>query len=136
MHLYAYLDKLGERALYCDRQCYIRAEDVRTAPDRIDALGYMTSELKANEYISEYVSGGPKNYAYKQCNSVTGEAKTDCKVRGITFNYKASQLVNFDIIKDLVLNERSYSTVTVRTDKKIKRKRGDGACIDSDRTRG
>ena len=49
-----------------------------------------------------------------------------CKVRGITLNYKASHLVNFDTIKDLVLNGRSNSNVTVRTDKKIKRKRGDG----------
>ena len=36
-----------------------------------DALGDMSSELKANEYISEFVSGGPKNYAYKVSNSVT-----------------------------------------------------------------
>ena len=78
---------------------------------------------KANECISEYVSGGPKNYAYKQCNSVTGEAKTDCKVRGITFNYKASQLASFETIKFLVLYGRLNSTVTVRTDRKMKRKR-------------
>ena len=26
-----------------------------------DVLGDMTSELKENEYISEFVSGGPKN---------------------------------------------------------------------------
>ena len=70
----------------------------------------MTSELKANEYISEFVSGGPKNYDYKVCNSVT-ESKTVCKVQGITFNYKASQLVNFDTIKDLILNGPSNSTV-------------------------
>ena len=55
--------------------------------------------------------------------------KTVCKVRGITLNYKASQLVNFETIKDLLLNGRSNSTVTVHTDKKIKRKRIDGACV-------
>jgi len=87
-----------------------------------DALGDITSELKANEYISEFVSGGPKNYAYKQCNSVTGDVKTVCIVRGITINYKASQLVNFQSIKDLVLNDLPNSIVMVRTDKKIKRK--------------
>ena len=89
----------------------------------------MISELKAIEYISDFVSGGPKNHVNEVCNSVTGEAKTDCKVRGITFNYKASQFVNFETIKDLVLNGRSNSTVTVHTDKKIKRKRIDGACV-------
>ena len=50
-------------------------------------------------------------------------------MRGITLNYKASQLVNLETIKDLVLNGRLNSTVTVRTDKKIKRKRFDGACV-------
>jgi hypothetical protein len=89
-------------------------------------MGDMTSELKENEYISEFVTGGPKNYGYKLCNSVIVVVKTVCKVRSITLNYKASQLVNFDTIKDLVLNGRSDSTVTVHTDKKIKRKRGDG----------
>ena len=47
----------------------------------------MTSELKPGEFICEFVSGGPKNYAYKAINSVTGEEKTVCKVRGITLNY-------------------------------------------------
>ena len=45
--------------------------------------------------------------------------KTFCKVRGITFNYKASHLVNFETIKDLVLSGRSNSTVTVHTDKRL-----------------
>ena len=50
-------------------------------------------------------------------------------MRGITLNYKASQLENFETIKGLVVNGLSNSTVTVRTDKKIKRKRGDGTCV-------
>ena len=55
--------------------------------------------------------------------------KTVCNVRDITLNYKASQLVNFETIKDLVLKRCSNRTITVRTDKKIKRKRIDGACV-------
>jgi hypothetical protein len=47
-----------------------------------------------------------------------GGNEDSCKVRGITLNYKASQLVNFETIKDLVLNGRSNSTVTVHTDRK------------------
>ena len=89
----------------------------------------MTSELKENEYISEFVSRGRKYYGYKLCNSVTGETKTVCKVRVITLNYKASQLVNFETIKFLILNGRSNSTVTVHTDKKIKRKGIDCGCL-------
>ena len=55
--------------------------------------------------------------------------KTVCKVRSIKFNFKASQIVNFEAIKDLALNGLLNSTVTVRTDKNISRKRGDGACV-------
>jgi len=55
----------------------------------------MTSELKPGEFICEFVSGGPKNYAHKLIDSMTGEEKPVYKVRGITLNYSASQLVNF-----------------------------------------
>ena len=37
--------------------------------------------------------------------------------------------MKFDTIKDLDLKERSDSTVTIRTDKKIKRKSGVGASV-------
>ena len=84
----------------------------------------MTSELKPWEFICEFVSGGPKNYAYKSINSVTGEEKTVCEVRGITLNYSASQLVNFESIKHMDLIGDETDTVTVHTERKIKRKRG------------
>jgi len=32
----------------------------------------MTSELRATAYISEFVSGGPKNYAYRVIDTETG----------------------------------------------------------------
>jgi len=83
----------------------------------------MTSELKEGEFISEFVSGGPKNYAYKLCISMTGEVKAVSQVRGIMLNYNASQLVNFDAIEELVLNRTANSTVIVQTSKKVKRKR-------------
>jgi len=92
-----------------------------------DTLGAMTSELKSSEIIEEFVCGGPKNYAYKVVNTSTGSRKTVCKVRGITLNYTASQLVNFDVIKDMIL--KRGPVVTVHTEHKIKRKRktGEGA---------
>jgi len=49
------------------------------------------------------VSGGPKNYVYKTFISVTKAEKTVCKVRGITLNYNASELVNFETIKEMIL---------------------------------
>ena len=68
-----------------------------------DRLRDMTSELKPGEYISEYVSGGAKNYSYKTRNTETGAEATVCKVRGITLNYSASQMVNFERMKQLIL---------------------------------
>jgi len=89
----------------------------------------MQSELKKDEIIVEVVCAGAKNYAYKTHNSATGESKTVCKVRGITLNYSASQLVNFEEIKDMILNKKDDETVIVRTENKIKRKRIDGGVI-------
>ena len=62
----------------------------------------------------------PKNYAYKTVNSNTNKTKTLCKVHGITLNYKASQLVNFDVIKDMNLNGEETDIVTVHAESKIK----------------
>ena len=66
---------------------------------------------------------------YKTYNSATGESKTACKVRGIKLNYSASQLVNFEKIKDMILNKKDDETVIVRTENKIKRKMIDGGVI-------
>jgi len=41
-----------------------------------DNLGAMTSELKPFEFIEEFVSGGPKIYAYKTVHTAKGERKT------------------------------------------------------------
>ena len=57
-------------------------------------MGGMTNELGPDEYNSEFVSGGPKNYAYKIVNGRTTEEKRVIKVRGITPNYATYQLEN------------------------------------------
>jgi len=88
----------------------------------------MTSELRPTEYVSEFASGGPKNYAYTVIEIVTGRAATVCKVRGITLNYNAKQLVNFDVIKALILGT-GEPIVTVHTEKKIKRMRNGGGTV-------
>jgi hypothetical protein len=84
----------------------------------------MTSELKPNEIISEVACAGPKNYAYKTVNPMTGASKTVRNVREITLNYHASQVVNFAKMKEMILSMDSDETVIVRTQNKIKRKRG------------
>ena len=99
-----------------------------------DNLGQMQSELKG-KVIVEVVCAGPKNYAYKTYTSATAESKTVCKVRGITLNYKASQLVNFEKIKDMILSKKDDETVIVRTENKIKRKMIVWRCTFNKRTR-
>jgi hypothetical protein len=97
-----------------------------------DKLGDMVSELKPGEHVSEFVSAQPKNYAYKIANSATGENKTVCKFRGITLNYSASHLVSFEVIREMILEPKTPhgigDTVTVHTEKKIKRRRDGNGC--------
>ena len=130
MHLYKYLDKLQERAIYCDTDSVLFVQPSAESPlvETGDNLGDMTSELKPSQYIEEFVSGGPKNYVYKVVDTSTGEKKHVCKVRGITLNYNALRLVNFDVIRDMILRGEER-TVTVHSDHKIKRKRKSGGGI-------
>jgi hypothetical protein len=125
IHLYTYLDRLQERALYCDTDSvfYVQKNNEPALIPCGDQLGAMVNELKPCEHITEFTSGGPKNYAYKVLNTSTGQYKTVCKVRGITLNYNTKHLVNFNMIKDMILNPRPSSVVMVHTEKKIKRKR-------------
>ena len=62
MHLYAHLDKFGERALHCDTESVIFNQKAENPPliECGDAIGDMISELKENDYISEFVSGAPR----------------------------------------------------------------------------
>ena len=105
IHLYRYLDWLGERAIYCDTDSviYIQPKDEPNLIETWDKLGDMTSEMRSTKYVSEFVSGGSKNYAYTVIDTVTGRTATVCKVRGITLNYNAKQLASFDVIKAMIL---------------------------------
>jgi hypothetical protein len=127
LRLYHLLDRVGENALYCDTDSIIFVQRENRAPmiECGDNLGDMQSELKPGEYIREFVSGGPKNYAYRVVNA-EGVVKTVCKVRGIRLNYNPSKLVNFDVIRKMVLKGGPRDVVTVHTNKKIKRKRKGG----------
>ena len=83
----------------------------------------MQSELKPLDFKAEIVTEFPKYYAYRL---ITNEGeKTVCKVRGITQNYHASKLVNFEVINAMILG-LGESVVNVQTEHKIKRKRAGG----------
>jgi hypothetical protein len=118
-------------ALYCDTDSviYIQPDGQPALIETGDCLGAMTSELKQSCHIDEFVSRGPKNYAYRTINPATGETDTVCKVRGITLNYSASRLVNFDVMRDMILGGTDSDRVTVHTEHKIKRKRAAGRIL-------
>ena len=71
------------------------------------------------------MSGGRKNCAYRVVDTLDGaeRSKTVCKVRGIKLNYTASQLENFDVIGNMILNREPDRVVTLLTEHKIKRKK-------------
>jgi hypothetical protein len=107
--------------MYPDTDFVIYVEKEMEAPlvECADKLGDMTNELPPGEYIEEFVSGRPKNYGYRLVGG-----KTVCKVRGITVNYSASHLVNFDNIRDMILKvkERNKREIVVHTEKKLNEK--------------
>ena len=95
LKLYDLLHLLQEPVLYYDTDSVIYVHK----PGKPDPpLGnYLTDELNAGDYITSFVSGGPKNYAYR-----TKRGKTETKIRGITLDYTASGKLNHDVIRDLV----------------------------------
>ncbi|VDI13173.1 Hypothetical predicted protein [Mytilus galloprovincialis] len=102
LKLYSYLDKLGDRVLYADTDSVIfTAKQGEWEPPLGDYLGELTDEVPANN-ITHFVTGGPKNYAYKLQKPYSDGNQTVCKVRGITLNYKNALSINFDAVKDMV----------------------------------
>jgi len=84
IHLYRFLDRLQERAIYCDTDSviYVQPKDEPSLVETGDKLGDMTSELRPSESIIEFVNGGPKNYAYKiVTEGKKEEEKTVCKLQ-------------------------------------------------------
>ena len=101
------MNDLGSRVLYHDTDSIIYTlKEGEYSPPIGNYLGELTNELTCKEigcvndkchghWIEEFVSCGPKNYAYKLN---TGEVT--CKVRGFSLNYSASHLLNFNSMKE------------------------------------
>lgn len=102
LKLYESLEKLKEQLLYFDTDSVIYScKPGQPTIELGDYLGDMTNELDSDEdYIEEFVSGGPKNYGY-----TTNSGKVTCKVRGFTLNVRGSQQLNYEVMKRNVLEE-------------------------------
>ena len=101
LKLYEALEPLGERVLYYDTDSIIYYTDEgQPNPDLGPYLGDFTSELKGDDYIVEFVSGGPKNYGY-----TTKKGKVECKVRGFRLNSEGKSQLNYTIMRQNVWDE-------------------------------
>ena len=110
LKLYDLLDLLQERVLYYDTDSVIYVhEPDKPDPPLGDHLGDLTDELDPGDYITTFVSGGPKNYAY-----VTNNGKPQTKIRGITLDYTATKKLNLNVMRDLV-----HSHVNCHTEAKV-----------------
>ena len=107
--MYNYLEKLDRRVLYYDTDSNILTKkEGDWVPPVGDFLGDLTAELAeygAGSHIQEFVSGGPKNYAYEFFKAKDQTYETRCKVKGISLNYKNQQSINFENIKNLLFKE-------------------------------
>ena len=101
LKLYDALDILQERVLYKDTDSvvFLSAQGM-PEPPLGGYLGDFKDELPPDNYIVEFASGGPKNYGYK-----TRKGKEDYKVRGITLNRLGKRYVNFEVLKNNVLED-------------------------------
>jgi hypothetical protein len=101
LELYKLLDLMGENVLYADTDsCVYVFKPGEPEPTLGDFLGDLTDEITpkhgSGAFITQFVCGGPKNYAYK-----VSDGKTHCKIRGFTLNYKNSLVLNFDSLKHI-----------------------------------
>ena len=119
LKLYDLLDILQDRALYYDTDSviYVHKPD-KSEPPLGNYLGDLTDELNG-DYITSFISGGPKNYAYR-----TKNGKTDTKIRGITLDHTTLKKLNHDVVRALVhlhVNCKTEAKVTINIPFKITR---------------
>ena len=96
LKLYCYLKLLEKRVLYCDTDSVVFfTKPGDWEPELGDYLGDLTNEVPGNT-ITAFVTGGPKNYAFKLAYPDKKGQQSFCKVRGITLNFKNSIDINFN----------------------------------------
>ena len=112
-----FLEPIGARLLYCDTDSCIFYYNINEDPNTLIKLGnYLgdpTSEVgskneyDSKEFITEFVSGGPKHYAYK-----TSKDKTVLKVKGLNMRQNnVCEHLTFDSMKQIVLSPQDHALV-------------------------
>ena len=116
------MNSLGNRVLYHDTDSIIFSVSDKDSyiPELGDYLGQLTNELSCKEigcrgcdeghWITEFVSCGPKNYSFK-----LNSGQIMCKVRGFSLNYRNSQIINFQSMKDTLFAWKKGENVDLVT---------------------
>ena len=111
LEIYNYIEKLtAARVLYMDTDSCIFKCD-RNNPNEYHPVlgslfGNMTDELKAygaGTFITDFLSGEPKFYAFRAFVPSTAETVECCKVKRISLNSTNSHKINFDSVKRLIV---------------------------------
>jgi len=120
LKLYSELRKIGQDLVYCDTDSvfYIKG---KYEPLLGDYLGMFTNEIDPAEgtEIIEFVSAGPKNYSYKLDTGIT-----HTKIKGFDLNFSASQSIDFEKIKEIVLSPHEKLQISLKQSN-IKRNKND-----------
>jgi hypothetical protein len=125
LRLYELLELLQDRILYFDTDSiFFTWKQGQTMPKLGDYLGDLTDEVGGMDYIIEFVTGGPKQYAY-----ITKDGKRVLKLRGFTLNHRNSEVLHFDSLKDYICNLRPFRCTTLSNPSKIVRLPAEGKII-------
>ena len=90
-----------------DSIIFTEKEDDVYKPETGVYLGDMTDELEHygyGTYIDEFVSGGPKNYAYSTVTPNSEEKHVTIKVKGMSINSSNKELISFQKLKGMVVD--------------------------------
>jgi hypothetical protein len=112
VRLYEELDTVQERVIYCDTDSVIYKKDEKESWNLKlgNFLGDMTDEIDEGDWIVDFVSGGPKNYAHR-----THKGKTVVKIKGFTLDSVNAPVFSFENIKKVIIN----GLITVNDDERV-----------------
>jgi len=123
VRLYQMLDWLHpSQVCYCDTDSVIFIYDETNpehkSPEKHKAtnlefgggLGQWEDEFDGKDYIEELVIGGAKSYSYKTKYGCTKKGKVQVKQKGITLDIANDEVVNFDTMRDMVLNDTTIDS--------------------------
>lgn len=108
LHLYSFIEQveqIGAELLYCDTDSllYVRKLEGGRVTEG-DRLGQMAREFKDRKIV-EFLSAGPKNYAFRHVDINGQNEQAVLKIRGFELNYSASQKITFETMKHLVFQK-------------------------------